>query len=525
MSTSRHERAYHILKLCELGARNLEPDLNDVQDESMPQLVHSYNSLSRDLRCLEKQASALWKPEFERALNSCHSMRVGMVTEDEKEAIRGFEDKCMACGRTESNCRYSVDLAGSFNPKEWYKGPCQVVRQYAEYRSWYDNLNSRRVFTIHDCKASGELPSVDKGCFVVGQTCLRKAQLRFMIQTLILDECQNSDAILEDGLDDHDDSDDDEKRGFGDTLQIDTIYTVNKKRIEDFIQRKTKLELAVADEKRYVPEIPLDNVLWEFIDECRWNAARGSRKCLFEIAGVRARETLSCHHEATHQEGIDTEVESDDDDPDDDCGPSNVNRRVLRKSVQKRNKRPFVVDDKDSDDELSDDCGYLDGTYVGNAASGAGGGAGSSQSNVGVDKRVTRSASSKAKQTENGSPPRSTRAAAVGSASADAIAGGDTFEEESIHDNTEREAAAVQTSPTSPSRAPQRTSTTSASVLAKRQRASGTLSSRKEAIVQLMELQTRLARSNNHRDAAVCTNAILTLQELQQLNAELAHTV
>ena len=35
-----------------------------------------------------------------------------------------------------------------------------------------------------------------------------------------------------------------------------------------------------------------------------------------------------------------------------------------------------------------------------------------------------------------------------------------------------------------------------------------------EALVQLMDLQVRLAKGQMHRDAAVCTNAILTIQEL-----------
>jgi hypothetical protein len=57
------------------------------------------------------------------------------------------------------------------------------------------------------------------------------------------------------------------------------------------------------------------------------------------------------------------------------------------------------------------------------------------------------------------------------------------------------------------------------------QRAAGILPSRNEAVVQLMELQVRLAKNRNHRDATVCTNAILTLQELVQRVEELSHTV
>ena len=58
-----------------------------------------------------------------------------------------------------------------------------------------------------------------------------------------------------------------------------------------------------------------------------------------------------------------------------------------------------------------------------------------------------------------------------------------------------------------------------------RQRASGSLPSRREAVLQLMDLQTRLQREDRSRDSAVCTNAILTLQELIKRVEELQHTI
>jgi len=42
------------------------------------------------------------------------------------------------------------------------------------------------------------------------------------------------------------------------------------------------------------------------------------------------------------------------------------------------------------------------------------------------------------------------------------------------------------------------------------------LPSRRAALKLLMELQLRLAREDRLSDAAVCTNAIMTLQELMQ---------
>lgn len=61
--------------------------------------------------------------------------------------------------------------------------------------------------------------------------------------------------------------------------------------------------------------------------------------------------------------------------------------------------------------------------------------------------------------------------------------------------------------------------------IAELQRAAGNLPSRRATLVSLMELQIRLARQEKHEDAAVCTNAIQTLQELIQRVDELAHSV
>ena len=58
-----------------------------------------------------------------------------------------------------------------------------------------------------------------------------------------------------------------------------------------------------------------------------------------------------------------------------------------------------------------------------------------------------------------------------------------------------------------------------------RQRSTGSLPSRRDVVLQLMDLQLRLQREDRGRDSALCTNAILTLQELLQKVEDLRHTV
>ena len=52
----------------------------------------------------------------------------------------------------------------------------------------------------------------------------------------------------------------------------------------------------------------------------------------------------------------------------------------------------------------------------------------------------------------------------------------------------------------------------------------GRLPARRECLIQLVELQMQLIREGRDGDASVCTNAIMTLQELMTRVEQLAHT-
>ena len=101
----------------------------------------------------------------------------------------------------------------------------------------------------------------------------------------------------------------------------------------------------------------------------------------------------------------------------------------------------------------------------------------------------------------------------------DAAAAGDDHDQ---HDEQDRQ---IETSPpaTRRSRAP----APSACEIAQARRAPGTegrLQSRRECLAQLAELQLKLIREDRASDAAVCTSALMTLQELMSRVDKLAHT-
>lgn len=462
---SREDRASLVLKLCEYAARGLVPDLEDVEDQSMGLLKGSYDALASKLRYLMPRSSAQWKPEFERALNSSHSMRVETIEVSRKQAIGGVQGKCMACGRNESNCRYAIDLAGSMDPREWLRGPDRVSDQYKSFKQEYDSVYDADF--VSNCVREGKLPAVDKGCFVVGQTCLRKAKLRYSLQTLLLETCYSCDQDLND-LGSRD--------GGELELEGDVLYTITDERCEDFVKRQDSLELAVADDKRYAPDVPIDSDFWDIIDECRSEISGGSETAFNEIIRRRANKTLS----DLRSGGSKGDEYSDDDydvDGSDDADASDCSDEEVASKRKASRKRACVIDDENSDEEgggISHGSGY-----------------------------ATRS--SKAKRVRSDAPGGTSSSAGAGSS---------------------REAAdANDDGPAMPTDGSRRSVPLSVSGMVGMQRAAGVLPSRNEAVVQLMELQVRLAKNRNHRDATVCTNAILTLQELVQRVEELSHTV
>lgn len=436
----REERAYHVLKLCEYSARGLVPDLEDLEDDSMKLMEGSYQLLTGKLKYLLHRASAQWKPEFEKVLDSSHSIRIQKIDGDVKEARRGFIGQCMACGRSEKNCRYSIDLAGDLNPKAWLSGPLNVHDEYATFCDSYEKVYDEDF--IEQNVKDGILPSIDKGCFIVGETCLRKAKLRYMLQTLLLETCYTSERDLENiiGSNLMDDKE----------LTADTLYTITDKKCKEFVKYQDDLELAIADERRHVPDIASDPELWKVIDECRSLVANEDEDEFNKIIRRRAFQTMQNSKPVRQHKREEDQDEShfsstedkDDEEDDGEDGEEVPQRRYKRK-------RSCVIEDRESD--------YEESPVYGAGARGS----------CDVE--------------EDATPP--------------------------------------------PRRLSRREPPESISGVIGKQRAAGTLPSRRDALIALMELQLRLQREDRARDSAACSNAVLTIQELLQKLEEMRHTV
>jgi len=462
LNLSREARAYEVLKLCELAARGLVPDMDDADDESIEFMKGSYKALCSKIKYLLPRASALWRPEFEKALDSSHSIRIEKLDDNKKEARRGFLGTCMACGRQEKNCKYSIDLAGDLDSAAWLKDPLNVHDEYAKFCKEYEKVYDENF--IQDNVESGDLPGVDKGCFVVGETCLRKAKLRYGLQTLLLEACYSSERDIEEIM----------EQNPGE-LTTDTIYTLTAKKCEEFVQSQDNLELAIADEKRHAPDIASDGEFWSVIDECRALVSGEDENVLNRLLHERALDTLEKLKTVERGESH----ENDDDDfsvgSDDEDGEEQADKQAGRRSKRKRH--CVVADETEHETEDED------------APPAAGG----------------------------------SRARCAPSSSSGGNGDGEDLRRPSGDGDDDDDEDANNIAP--PRRVSRREPPESISGIVGRQRATGNLPSRRDAVIQLIELQLKLQREDRARDSAICTNAILTLQELIQRVEELRHTV
>lgn len=435
-----------------MAARNIEPDIDDVDDPGNVSMLRAWDALTSKIRYLLPRAAASWKPEFQAVLNSAHSMRVEKIEVDKKTQLQGFTGVCMACGREERNCRYSIDLAGPFDPKAWLGELDRISPEYAKFIERYEKTFENGVL---DCAMHhGTLPDIDMGTYVVGETCLRKAKLVYLLQTLVMDRCYAAEREMEEIAE--------RKKERCEELDLGTKYTVTYDAASDLVRRQDAIELAIADEKRPVPDIETDDSFWDVLDEGRNFASNSDPDRFNQLIRDRANNMLNdfkCAHSEKRSREEDDGYEDCESGRNDGSSGDDDAERPEERSIRKRRTR--VIDDVQSDEDEADE------------------------------------------EAEDEVEEKEDRAYGLGT-------------REGSSAGTSRELL--------PKRLSSRGPPPSAAGMAGVQRAMGNLPSRRATLISLMELQVRLARQEKHGDAAVCTNAIQTLQELLQRVDELSHS-
>ena len=295
LNACKFDRFHAVLDYCERVVRDQLPhDMQDPETDGpfMDSCVANFGS---KLHYLQARAAAATTPSFQRMILSADSMRVVRIHKGSKEFKRLEHFCCDACKRKEKNCTFAIDVAGSGqqDTRVYFN---HVDRIPDHFKTFYADYQAR-----FDAYAEG-MAVCDYGRFYVGKTCLRKAKLQFIFSTMIqemLYVMQIKKAELGD-----------DPEG---VLQTAELLWVNEEVVQSLMSRMEDLELCVADEKRPLEDLEIDDNFWEMIDIGREEEAELQKEEVWKVLKGRSAHTMRRFEDEASAKGVDTEVESDDD--------------------------------------------------------------------------------------------------------------------------------------------------------------------------------------------------------------------
>tara|TARA_Y100000768_G_scaffold107564_1_gene78971 strand:- start:12636 stop:14039 length:1404 start_codon:yes stop_codon:yes gene_type:complete len=452
LNASRETRAQAILDCCELAARGINVDYSDKTNSDALFVSACVQNLISKLRYMAPRAAAGWRPEFGKALDQAHSARIEYVPQPVKEGVRARKMRCMACGRFEKNCTNRLDLAGPFASNEWVGPTGGILGAFQRFKKNYHAVFGEDY--LDECVMCDALPPEDLGSFMIGETCLRKAQLYFQCRTLLLECAYDSEQILEAYVSEH-------KKPLDDMQ----LYTINSERIDELIKKLDKLEMAVADERRPTPPLEIDPSFWQIIDQLRTDVSNGCNSTKIRLLRERAYEVMGLEEEGW---------ERNEDNYNE--GPRNEGRSPAKSAKRKPVKRPpkrkranVVTSDPESENSDTDS----QGSFI----------------------------------VEDEDEEAMECAEEDGDEDNQKDNGDEESEETALSEARSRRAV--------PSRPKRREPPQNVSSIASTQRIPGErLPARRAALYNLMELQQKLMRNGDDVSAAVCTAAIFNYQDM-----------
>lgn len=470
-----------ILDACERAARDLPTSYNNLLDKDAQFMAGAVRNWQTRIKVLKLQAAAGWQPRFQQMLDQAHSICIEEISYPEKEAVRTKKMRCMACGRWEKRCKYGLNAAGPFRPLDFNsEGAGNLKSAWSEFWASYDS-------NLTEKPEEGQLLQQDMGLYSIGETCMRKAQVYYQINTLILNEVFEAYYAAENGQ-----PDDDE------------WVHATEEQASEFLERFQSLQACAADDKRAVPSWGTDRLLWKKVDQARSSAAKGDGDLLAKILRSRAESFIGVCHDA-EDSGSETDPE---------ILPAKSTRKraaTLEDSGSESGSESeglsdFIVDDEEAEADQEDQDDQQEQRPARKPARKP-----ARQSRAGV--RKSRRVMGKAPESPEAEPegpheegPRQESAPAA---------------PERIELSDSEPAEPAEPAEPRPSRAPP----PDPFRLAQARRApEGRLPARRECLLQLGELQMQLIREGRDGEASVCTNAIMTLQELMARVQQLAHT-
>ena len=465
MSTRNSEPetvALATLDACERAVRGAGVDYCDKKDLDAQFMKQAVASIQSRVRMLKRQAAALWKPGFTQMLDQCHSIRVDEIDYGEKEGVRTEKMRCMACGRYEQCCKFALSGVGPFESATFNSDDVGLFAgNWADFFSNYRNVCSESF--VSGTK-KGKLPEQDYGEYTIGATCLRKAELYYTTNTMLVECCYEANLEVQ-------------KNSNGTAADAGKWFYATDEQASKFVEKLRHLELAIADEKRAIPAWGSDASLWKQIDRARDKAAGGLEEMRVELLRRRAESMLGGEDEANE--------ESEESEDEEAAGP-----RAPRGARRAR----VVVDDADDDPDVEE----------------------------------TQAKPCKRKRKPAAAPTRQSRRVQklapefLDGPREEGVEDDDDAAHWPLDDKEESEEEEQEQEPPRPAtRAPP----PNAFDLAQEQRVpGGRLPARRRALYNLGTLQLKLMSEGRDADAAITTNAMFVLQEMLARVDQLAHT-
>lgn len=496
LNASPETVALAVLDGCERAVRGCEPDYSDASDFDAKFMASCIKTYASRARMLKSQAAAGWKPEFAWMLERCHSIAIDDVDDEEKEGVRTEKRKCMACGRWERCCKKALNAVGPFEFERFNSGDASDLQlTWQVFNRQYERTCGETLGA-----SNGKLPECDFGEFTIGTTCLRKAELFFSCNTLIMECCYEAMQSCKSSPD------------FRWSQEEMVWKHATAENATALVERLRNLELAIADDRRPVPDWGVDTALWDNMNKERKRASGSNGEALTELLRDRAEATLETARQrlyvrggpSSHAEGEEADGSEDYDVvgcTDDEEEEEHRSDTHNGKGVVRRRRRVLDSEDDSGDEEVvvrpKRACVQK---AKGKAATGKPGPVRRSQRHIG-------SASNAGPSSSNAPAPP----APIGAVESQAVESQAEEEEPAPTEDAMRHRT----------RAPP----PNAFALAQQQRVPGQrLPARREALFNLGTLQLSLMREGRDSDAAICTNAMFVMQELLARVDQLSHT-
>ena len=323
---SEKDRIHAILDFCERNRRSQLPhDLDDTSTDG-PVLKEAMLKLGRTNKYLMSRAAANTTPEFRKMINCADSMRLVSIDPASKDGKRLKEFKCDACGRKEQRCAWALDIAGKNNDIDFW---CHEVDAFQDEFDLYLKEYEKR-FTD---KSNGIL-ECDVGRFYVGKTCMRKAILQFMCSTMVQDLLYNMHhKMLSSSESD---------------LQKPELLWVDELAVDNLKDSMQEIQLCIADERRPIPFLCIDNSFWNIIEKHRKMEHERTGADIYEIMRNLSSNSLEYYKNKIYTHGKDTDVESEDDDHCGFCDGSDYQEDDVEDDVEDE---PDYQQSEDEDDK------------------------------------------------------------------------------------------------------------------------------------------------------------------------------